>query len=104
MRRATDGELLCSEAERRVRVVQYTPPLYTIHTSCRSSVSKTCTWDMYGLQTVVCIAQRGLGAQPRSVTVSTWCVAWTGRNQSGAGASRINVLRTRWVCLVKCVI
>jgi len=55
------GELLRSEAYRRVRVVRYTPPLYTIHTSCRSSVSETCTWDMYGLQMVVYIALWGLG-------------------------------------------
>ena len=52
---------------------------------------------MYGLQT---IALRTAG-QPRSRRVRTRCVACMGHNQSGAGVSRISLLRT--MCLVKWV-
>ena len=54
-----EGELLCSEAERRVRVVQYTPPLYTVHISCRSSVSETCTVHMKYAGAYTCIEAHG---------------------------------------------
>jgi len=97
MQLTTEVELLGSEADYRVWVVWvvwYTPPLYTIHTSCRSSFCETCTCDMYGLQTAVCIALWGLSGQPRSLTVSTRCVACMGHDQSGA----------RLLCLIKWVI
>jgi len=53
MRRTTEGELVGSEADRRVRVVRYTPPLYTIHTSCRSSIRDMYTDTVYRRQCVL---------------------------------------------------
>jgi len=56
--RRTEGELVGSETD-QVRVVRYTPPLYTIHTSCRS-ICLARFWTTHEAYLVVFIGLQNL--------------------------------------------